>query len=273
MTEKNKNLLIRLITAFSLLPIVIYVNHIGGYALAALLGVAAVICVYEYALMMVAPPGPLVFVVGLFAFIAPFSVVAAPTYAPLILLVLTGLTLAKAWTWHLFFGPRDDAPARSAQFVVAFIYGTFGLTSLMGLRQLPLGEWWILLCLCASWGNDTGAYAGGRLLGRHKLFPAVSPNKTWEGFFGGFVGAFMASMVLRVFFAPDLPMRDLIVFSILCSLFGPLGDLSESMLKRARGVKESGGLIPGHGGMLDRIDSLIYNAPAVLAYVYFAYGR
>ena len=118
--------------------------------------------------------------------------------------------------------------------------------------------------LVITWGNDTAAYFFGRLFGKHRLYPEVSPNKTWEGFAGGFVGAVGFLFIQRQFFFPALTVLDCLVMGGLASVLGPPAICRESMLKRAYAVKDSGRIIPGHGGMLDRIDALIFNAPMVL---------
>ena len=127
---------------------------------------------------------------------------------------------------------------------------------------LPTGGGQALLV----WGNDTAAYFVGRSLGRHKLLPAVSPGKTWEGLLGGTVGGIAALLAVQGLLPQGLGVRDCLVLGLLTAIFGPLGDLSKSMLKRTYQVKDSGHLLPGHGGMLDRIDAVLFNAPVVLGY-------
>ena len=127
--------------------------------------------------------------------------------------------------------------------------------------------------LVITWANDTAAYFAGRFLGRHKLYPAVSPNKTWEGFFGGMVGSVGGMFIARAGFFPEFTVVDCVVLGVGGrDRSAPSGDLCESMLKRAYGVKDSGKMIPGHGGMLDRIDALLFNAPLVFVYVQFVPG-
>jgi phosphatidate cytidylyltransferase len=129
--------------------------------------------------------------------------------------------------------------------------------------ELPVGFFLIL------WANDTGAYFTGRSLGRHKLYPEVSPNKTWEGLFGGVLMAMLAGFGLSLLFDDVLNLVHWLVMGIIISIFGNLGDLFESHFKRTFGVKDSGNLIPGHGGVLDRFDGLLMSMPVVLAYLYF----
>ena len=113
----------------------------------------------------------------------------------------------------------------------------------------------------------TGAYAAGRLFGKHKLYPRISPAKTWEGFIGGLLAAIGAAFATRAILLPDaLSVLDCVLLGLLGGIGGPLGDLAESMLKRAYAVKDSGNILPGHGGMLDRVDALMINAPLVYFY-------
>lgn len=272
MNEKNKNLVLRLASALVLLPGVLYLLYLGDWWSAALLGFAAGACAHEYVSITLKELKPIGwFTVGM-ATAMPFLPVAAPTTAAALISGATGVVLFGGWAWHLVKGPLPEAPQRTAHLLMAFIYGHGGLTALAALRLLPDGGWWVVAALVITWGNDTMAYFAGRFLGKHKLYPEVSPNKTWEGFAGGFVGAIGFLFVQKAFFFPALSVVDCVVLGALGSVLGPAGDLCESMLKRAYGVKDSGKIIPGHGGMLDRIDALIFNAPMVLLYVQFGRG-
>jgi phosphatidate cytidylyltransferase len=116
------------------------------------------------------------------------------------------------------------------------------------------------------WINDTGAYLVGSFIGKHKLYEKISPNKTWEGTLGGAVLAMGLSYVVYLIF-PQLAYIHWFIISIIVSVFGTFGDLVESMLKRMAGVKDSGKLMPGHGGVLDRFDSLFFATPFVFCYL------
>ncbi len=272
MNEKNKNLLVRVVSALTLLPVVLYLLYRGDWWAAALFGFAAGACAHEYLTIVLKSLSPVGwFTVGMAAAM-PFLPVATPPHAAALIAGATGVVVFAAWAWHLLRGPLPEAPARSAHHLMAFIYGHGGLTALAALRLFEDGGWWVVSALVITWGNDTMAYFAGRFLGRHKLYPEVSPNKTWEGFAGGFVGAIGFLFVQKLFFFPGLTVVDCVVLGALGSVLGPAGDLCESMLKRAYGVKDSGKIIPGHGGMLDRIDALIFNAPMVLLYVQFGRG-
>lgn len=143
------------------------------------------------------------------------------------------------------------------------------LASLWPQIKLHFSPGWLFVTLAVAFMSDTGAYAFGRLWGKHKLYPAVSPGKTWEGAVGGLVGANLATVGFGSFFLlPELSLPHAVVLGVVGSLAGQVGDLFESMLKRSVGVKDSSSLIPGHGGVLDRIDALLFAAP-----VYFVVLR
>jgi phosphatidate cytidylyltransferase len=115
--------------------------------------------------------------------------------------------------------------------------------------------------------TDTGAYYTGRTIGRHKLAPRISPGKTIEGAIGGFVMAAVAGYVSKLTFFPEIPLAHCLVLGTIIGIVGQIGDLAESLLKRGSDVKDSGRLLPGHGGMLDRVDSILFSAPVL--YFYF----
>ncbi len=125
-----------------------------------------------------------------------------------------------------------------------------------------------LAFLILLWANDTGAYLVGRSLGKTKLFERHSPKKTWEGFIGGILISAGSSLIIGHFWG-ELKWNQWVSIAILISCFGTLGDLVESMFKRSINVKDSGGMLPGHGGLLDRFDGLLIAAPVVYTYLYF----
>lgn len=269
MTEKNRNLLVRVLTAVVALPLVLFLLYRGGYFSAALLGFAAAACTWEYLDITLKRRTPATLVAVGFSGLVPFLSVLSPVNAAAWACAIAGAVLVMAWVYHLLRGPLADAPTRVAHILLGFVYGTAGLSALMAVREGPDGAWWTVAALVVTWGNDTSAYFAGRLFGKHKLYPEVSPNKTWEGFFGGVVGSIAMLLVQRHFFFPAMTVTDALLVGLLGGLLGPAGDLCESMLKRAYGVKDSGRIIPGHGGMLDRVDALIFNAPMLLVYVQF----
>ncbi len=152
------------------------------------------------------------------------------------------------------------------------LYLGLTLSYVVWTRQLPQGEWLVFLLLLITWAGDTGAYFVGTCCGRHALAPRISPKKTLEGLAGGLSGAMIAAFMARWGFMPDLSSLDCILMSVLLTGFGLWGDLAESAIKRSAGVKDSGGVLPGHGGMLDRLDSLLFAAPAFYYYL-TVFGR
>ena len=140
------------------------------------------------------------------------------------------------------------------------------LSFLVFIRDHTAGVQWIFFILCILWLGDSGAYFVGKAIGRRKLSPAISPNKTVEGAAGGVVASLLAGFACKSIFLPELPAVHCFFLTLVIALAGQLGDLCESSFKRIRGVKDSGTLLPGHGGILDRIDSLLFAAP--VAYYY-----
>jgi phosphatidate cytidylyltransferase len=143
--------------------------------------------------------------------------------------------------------------------------GTFYVSLLVYfylIRTLDGGQLWILALLAAIWGGDTLAYFTGKMVGKRKLAPGISPGKTVEGAVGGLAGSVLGAYLVFLLF-PSLPLPQVLAAGLLAGVFGILGDLFESSLKRQGGIKDSGAVIPGHGGVLDRFDSMIFAAPVV----------
>jgi len=137
------------------------------------------------------------------------------------------------------------------------------------IRRESDGMTWIFFLLAIIFAGDISAYYVGSYLGKHKLNPAVSPGKTIEGAVGGLIGNLLAGAVGIFFFLPTLPWTTGIVFFLAVGIAGQVGDLFESELKRSSSIKDSGGLLPGHGGFLDRIDALLFASP--VAYLFKMY--
>lgn len=187
----------------------------------------------------------------------------------LIFMVIVAATLL------LYLVSKHDF-SRSLVDVSVLIFGTLyiGLTlgHLLLTRALPDGIFLIFFVVLVTWAGDTGAYYAGVSMGRTRLAPTISPNKTVEGLLGGCLLAIAIALIARAWFIPSLTIVDAVVLGIVLTLAGLIGDLSESMFKRGAGVKDSGGLIPGHGGMLDRLDSLLLTAPTYYYYVTLVKG-
>jgi phosphatidate cytidylyltransferase len=164
-------------------------------------------------------------------------------------------------------GPIESATVRLALATFGVFYlGGFSAPLALLQRDLPEGPFWVFVAVAVTFANDTGAYFAGRFLGRHKLYPAISPSKTVEGAVGGLVGGLVIAWVCRVTFFAELTVRDCLMVAVPGAVLGPIGDLLESMIKRSAGVKDSGRLLPGHGGILDRVDALLFVTAWIYAY-------
>ncbi len=146
------------------------------------------------------------------------------------------------------------------------------LTFLALLRRLDEGLAWVFVVLAISWLSDTGAYFAGKGFGKRKLYERISPKKTWEGVAGGMTTATIGMFVIRAVALPSMSVVDCVILGTVVSGAGVIGDLAESMLKRAFDVKDAGNLLPGHGGFLDRIDSVLFVAPLVYCYAVVVMG-
>jgi phosphatidate cytidylyltransferase len=170
--------------------------------------------------------------------------------------------------WLIFRRQKEGAFIGWAWTIAGILYVGWLLSYFVALRGLDDGRNWVFLALATNFASDTTAFLVGRALGRHKLAPAISPGKTWEGTIAGFFGAIIVSLPFTML----LPISywQAVVLGFLVSLFGQLGDLVESLFKRNMGVKDSGRLLPGHGGALDRIDSVVFTGVVVYYYVIWA---
>ncbi len=153
-----------------------------------------------------------------------------------------------------------------------WLYVPLLLGHLALLRDLPDGRQWVFLVLLVVMASDTAAYFSGVSLGRRKLYPSVSPNKSVEGAIGGLLGSVGGAFLARLWFFPALTSIDCLCLGLLLGVLAQIGDLFESLLKRSFGVKDSGTMIPGHGGLLDRLDSLLFAFPPAYYYAVLVAG-
>ena len=154
-----------------------------------------------------------------------------------------------------------------AKGLFGIIYISLPLSMLMIIYKHPYGKAWIFFLLCVIFINDTGAFYFGRYLGRHKLHKKISPNKTWEGAIGGVICSIIGGFLfLRIFKLKPICLETFLLISFL-SIMGQMGDLAESLIKRCYDVKDSGIILPGHGGILDRIDSFLFTIPILYGYM------
>jgi phosphatidate cytidylyltransferase len=196
-----------------------------------------------------------------------------------VLPIVITATILVSLIWLLRRSPREKAFRDWAWMMVGALYVGWMLSYWLSLRGLKVGledssEYgrnWVYLAMFTTFANDTGAFFIGRARGKHKLAPAISAAKTWEGAIGGLICAILAAIVIAMVLNLISPFTfkywQIILLGFLVGLFAQLGDLVESLLKRNMGVKESGNLLPGHGGILDRFDSLIFVGAVVYYYV------
>jgi phosphatidate cytidylyltransferase len=144
-----------------------------------------------------------------------------------------------------------------------YIGATLATLAIMRRDFGDLGPRYVFLCLCFSWLADTGGYFFGRFLGKTKLYEAISPKKTRAGFVGAIIGSTLGGLIAHFVYLPELSLAAALGLGVVCGALGQFGDLVESVVKRSTGIKDSGSIVPGHGGMLDRIDALLIVAPLV----------
>ncbi|HEU4729554.1 MAG TPA: phosphatidate cytidylyltransferase [Kofleriaceae bacterium] len=248
------------------LPIVGALLWLGGAWSAALFAAGGAIAAYEYYRMTVLRDAPVRWIGVVALAVLPALPWAVGDRWPEAAVGVVAASSIAAWTALLVRGPRSDAPARAGLLVGGLVYIATGVVALAALRARPDGLSWSACVLIAAWGNDTGAFLGGKLVGRHHMIPAVSPGKTWEGLACGAIAGLAASLGAQRWFT-GLTLRDALAIGAIAAVAGPIGDLCKSMVKRAAGVKDSGKIFLSHGGMLDRIDAILFDAPAVLAYL------
>ena len=262
---------IRLASAFILIPIVLGSVYFGGLAFFAVVVVALVIAGFEFFQMTQHAGHRPIMLLGL-ALIALFlfdafahtdgllkSVFGADSWFREVVTAALVFSLVLAVFWR----EEDWIASWALTFLGALYIGWLGSYAIL-VRALQNGLVWTAIALVTVWATDTGAYFVGTRIGRHGFFTSISPKKTWEGAIGGVACATLTMLILGTLVGLA-PIQSL-VFGFGISVAGTFGDLAESLLKRQTGVKDSGNIVPGHGGLLDRIDSLLF--AAVFAYYF-----
>jgi phosphatidate cytidylyltransferase len=228
------------------------------WAVVAVTALVALLCYYEYCGIVAAygagTLGPLGYAAGLL-------ILALPESASLLVVAAVLMALGLA------IGADDlRAGILRAAFLalgVAYIFGCWRFAPLLRAAN----RYWLLYALSLNWIGDIGAYYVGRRFGRHKLAPMVSPGKSWEGAAASLGASMLFGFLLLHWAIPAVPPAIALAFTAAANVAGQFGDLAESGLKRAAGVKDSGTLLPGHGGMLDRVDSTLFTLPVVYLYI------
>lgn len=262
------NLQLRLATAAVALPLVGGVAWAGGWAFAVVLAAIVFLASTEFVHGWLVPALPIPAALNhapVFA-IAPLTIIAAHI-DPWMVAGAGGFAVAFAaigYSRSNLFGPRK--PFRV--YAWCLVYLGMAVSTLVLVRDAENGREWFLIGLLGTFATDTGAYAVGRAIGRHKLAPKISPGKTREGAVGGYVAGAAAVFALNAAFDTGYGAGTVWHLAIALPVAAIAGDLFESWMKRRMGVKDASGLLPGHGGFMDRLDSVIFVFPLVLAFLH-----
>ena len=256
----------RLYTAAVLIPAVyIIIVHLAPWALTLLLIAVGSIALLElYRLSFQSRLNHILVGIGLALFVLTIARSHLSLPLPELLLVGAAALVVTAMVAGTSSTYRWKDPLLA---LFGVLYVGLPLSTVVSARSLPSGAFLVLFLAVVTWASDSAAYYAGTLWGKHPLMPSISPKKTYEGLLGGLMGAIAAAVLAQMWFASELSWTDAVVLGILLTLTGLVGDLFESAIKRRAGVKDSGGILPGHGGMLDRIDSLLFTAPTFYYYV------
>jgi phosphatidate cytidylyltransferase len=251
------------------------VVYAGGWVLAGALLVVAVRAVYElFSLMSKAGYRPSLVASALV--MAAFLAVARFPDQYLVGLVLAASVIGTL-IWQLLRPPEGHPTQSWALTLGAALWLGWLISHFVMIRDLSppfglgVGTRWLVLTFLVTWVNDSVAYFVGKAIGRHPCAPYLSPKKTWEGTIGGWIGGVVATVVLG-YWLVELPWAHGVALGVLVATVAPFGDLAKSMVKRQMKVKDFSVLIPGHGGMFDRIDSLLFVAPVVYYYLTLVLG-
>jgi phosphatidate cytidylyltransferase len=268
MAKKKSDLLPRVITAAVAIPVLLaLIFYAPAWAFFAFIAVAAAISIWEYCSITYGndhTPGKI------FTVVVGLGLINTLYFAQDFFLEAAAASILAIFLFFLFsFRDQEKVTHQIGSSITAVFYGGVLLTlvAMLGRDGGDAGPMWILLLLLVVWGSDTGAYFAGVTLGKHKLYPSVSPNKSVEGAIGGVLAsigfAFLFNMVFAAYSEAwtTLSVFQVLLLAIPANLLGQTGDLAESLVKRAHKVKDSGKIIYGHGGILDRIDALFFAAP------------
>ena len=195
-----------------------------------------------------------------------------PANVLLVLFVIIAVTIGTMIAFTFRGGPFDKMIASVGTTLLGVLYVPLLGSHLVALRTgfpQPLSADLLSFFFLVLMGSDTGAYYTGRTLGKRKLAPSISPGKTWEGAVGGVVAAILMADLAHFWFFRELPLKYMMPLAGIMAVVGILGDLAESALKRGAGAKEAANILPGHGGVLDRLDSLLFNAPLIYYFARF----
>jgi len=265
----------RLLTAIIALPLIVYaVWSSQPYVFYAIVAVAILAAVHELFFIAERAGAPPFRIVGYVASAAMLVMTAiASPEANVAVFVATTIVLMLMTLTRV--GEKTRILVSAGATLLAILYVAFLGSYLVAVRSIAapgMGAKLLTLLLAIVMVGDSAAYYTGRSLGRHKLAPRVSPGKTVEGSIGGLVGSVAAAIASRYIYFPELPIVDASVLGVVVGVVGQIGDLVESLLKRGSNVKDAASILPGHGGFLDRLDSILLNAPIIYYYYALVFG-
>ncbi len=266
----SRNLALRLLVAVIFIPILIYICLAGGWPLLILIEVLLAMSLWEFftltglrlqlwhKLLLIIP-----------ALFVPYSIQQLESRYLVEAIIAT---MIFATLPHTFTRELGDVSRTMGLTLLSLFYLTIGFATMLLIPQITSdvggsGGGWLVYLFATLWIADTAAYFFGWKFGNAKLSPAISPNKTVVGFIGGLGGAILAAGIFNFIFLKQVGFLNLIAPGLIIAFFGQLGDLAESIFKREMGVKDSSNIIPGHGGILDRFDSLVFAAPLLYLYL------
>jgi phosphatidate cytidylyltransferase len=270
MASPASNLVLRLATAVVAVPVILALIYVGpAWAFYLLVLAASLVGAYELFAMTHQHDRVSQAIGVLLSAAASAAVYLRGDDARVLLTIMLAIPVAGPLLTLVRPGAMETAALRACAMAVGPLLGAVPLTMLAVLRKDygSVGAGFVILALGLAWFSDTGAYFAGRFLGKHKLYEAVSPKKTIEGAVGGLVASVVWALFgTFVYLRGVLPLGHAIPLAIVGGALGQAGDLGESLLKRSTGVKDSGAIVPGHGGVLDRVDAVIVTAVVVYLY-------
>ncbi|MCK9311672.1 MAG: phosphatidate cytidylyltransferase [Bacteroidales bacterium] len=273
-----KNFIIRSLSGIIYVALISWAILFGAYSFSLLFAIITGLSLWEFYTILekngeAKIDKPIATIGGVYLFVSGFlwfADIISVKYIALWFIIMIYLLIRELYTKDIH-AVRDIAYTFFGQIYIAL---PFMFLSRIGFHASEMGNVVYNPILLMSffvliWVSDTGAYMIGSNFGKHRLFERISPKKSWEGFFGGVFFAILASVIISMLFPGNLTTAEWIGFGLITVIFGTWGDLVESMIKRSLKIKDSGNIIPGHGGMLDRFDSSILAAPAIVIYCLF----
>ena len=262
----------RWITGLSALPFLIYLVYLGGAPFILLVGVACACSLWEYFRIVFNADRRMMYnAVTFWGYVISIGIIVGALVAGAAsVIVLVSLNLILSGVISVFLYRANPAVVEVIQKqAMGVVYIPLSLSFLVVIRHGPEGMTWIFLLLAIIFAGDISAFYVGSYMGRHKLSPAISPGKTVEGAIGGLAANLLAGVVGKFLFLPAVAWGPALIFFLVAGIAGQAGDLFESEMKRSSKIKDSGGLLPGHGGFLDRIDALLFASPVAYLFIVF----